>query len=249
MSKSKVAATVLELLRANGSGSTRIIEGQRWVQTTLSYPKTVDQKEDGTRDISEPAFNEALGLLTARKMITADSDRVFVRLGVLLGETVSEEQPQPKPKQQPKEKIMFDVKTASMKDLVAKYNELNPEKKVNKFTDRKTAERRVSDALAKAQPKPAAPAAKATSAKASAKPRAPKGEVAPRTGVEAKYVRNGVRVAIIGTGTAETYKSTAEAFRQLALPMGGHIRFRGELKAAGSKNFEHGGKSYKFTVV
>jgi hypothetical protein len=42
---------------------------------------------------------------------------------------------------------MFNVTAATTAELVAKYNELNSEKPVKKFADRKTAERRVLAAL------------------------------------------------------------------------------------------------------
>lgn len=45
------------------------------------------------------------------------------------------------------------------------------------------------------------------------------------------------------------FKSVAEAFGNLGLPMSKHIKFRGELKRAGSLTFEHDGKHYTFKVV
>lgn len=46
------------------------------------------------------------------------------------------------------------------------------------------------------------------------------------------------------------YNSVADAFRQLKLPMGHHIRFRMELKAAGKKVYETAkGVKHIFTLV
>lgn len=51
------------------------------------------------------------------------------------------------------------------------------------------------------------------------------------------------RTAVKVGGTQ--YRSVAEAFRQLGLPMEKHVKFRGELKAAGKATFD----GNKFTVV
>lgn len=48
----------------------------------------------------------------------------------------------------------------------------------------------------------------------------------------------------------EVYRSVAEAFRALKLPMGSHIRFRMALKASGREVFEtEKGEKITFTVV
>lgn len=66
----------------------------------------------------------------------------------------------------------------------------------------------------------------------------------------ARSARHGVRVFEQGdSANAVEYKSVAEAFRQLRLPMSRHIKFRMEVKDSGSGKFEHGKKILVFKLV
>jgi hypothetical protein len=50
-------------------------------------------------------------------------------------------------------------------------------------------------------------------------------------------------------GTTQDFRSAAEAFRALRLPMSKCIRFRGEVKAKGKAVFERNGGMYAFEAV
>jgi hypothetical protein len=63
----------------------------------------------------------------------------------------------------------------------------------------------------------------------------------------ARLTRNGTSVTV--DGVTSEYKSVAEAFRALTLPVEKHIRFRMRLKASGAEIFEHGGKQYHFRII
>lgn len=66
----------------------------------------------------------------------------------------------------------------------------------------------------------------------------------------ARSARHGVTVHEKGDAANKTtYKSVAEAFRQLRLPMAKHIKFRMEVKDVGSAEFEHGKKVLVFKLV
>ena len=60
----------------------------------------------------------------------------------------------------------------------------------------------------------------------------------------ARATRHGVRVTDPRGGSG-VYRSVHEAFVALNLPLGRHIKFRGQLKAAGSKEFE----GFQFKIV
>lgn len=60
-----------------------------------------------------------------------------------------------------------------------------------------------------------------------------------RKQTETQFIRHKVKVH------GELYGSVAKAFTALKLPMGQHIKFRMELKAAGAKTFD----GHKFTLV
>lgn len=147
---------------------------------------------------------------------------------------------------------MINVQTATTAQLVAFYNE-HANKPVNKFADRKTAERRVTELMAGI--KFSKPSAKKAAALASV-PAAPKAPANPdrgaaiaaswkdKTVAQARATRNGVRVKAPNGGEGN-YKSVREAFMILALPLGQHIKFRGNLKAAGAAEFQ----GYKFKIV
>lgn len=235
---------VLETLREFGNGSTKHIDGHRWVCTTVQYAKVFEQLEDGTRKMTEKEFADALGALTAQKFLQGTPECVLVRLS----DSVFKPE---KPLQQPKEKIMFDVKKATGPELIEKFNALvagTATPPVKKFADRKTAERRVQVLLdSAAVGKRLQPQIDKWIGEAEAtakKPKAPRAPAAPKDSREdQRHVRNHVKVDGV------EYKSVRVAFTELRLPIAKHIRFRGALKQAGSMTFEHNGKSYKFTVV
>lgn len=192
----------------------------------------------------------------------------------------------------------MNVSTATTAELVAFYN-AHAAKPVNKFADRKTAERRVS-ALIAAMPAPA-PAKKVAAAYtpgvcpkcgadrditcgtvveshrrqhvtkehealchncghefnydtgvALRRKAAPSGNRsaaiaaswANKAVAQARATRHGVRVTDPNGGSG-AYKSVRHAFLVLALPLGSHIKFRGQLKASGSA--EIGG--FKFSLA
>ena len=168
---------------------------------------------------------------------------------------------------------MFEVATATMAQLIAFYNERNPEKPVKRFADRKTAEKRVSVLLAAApvvetvaaieapinetdstQENAEMAKTKQKAAKAKVKktkePKAPadrsaavKSSWSDAKVAAARSTHNKVKVG------GEVYGSVRKAFAALGLPDVKHIKFRGELKRAGKLTFEHDGKKFNFTVV
>lgn len=106
-----------------------------------------------------------------------------------------------------------------------------------------------------------APAKKAAAAKAekpAKKPKAEKAEKPPvdRSAAVSNSWKNGDVAAArnvknkVKCGGVE-YRSVADAFRELKLPMNRHIAFRGELKAAGKATFknETDGAKYNFSIV
>lgn len=153
--------------------------------------------------------------------------------------------------------MTIDLKAAPMTELVKLFNDncaAKGLKPVKKFADRKTAERRVAEVMGMAESKAKPKAEKAKPAPA-AKPAKPKAEKAPRD-PDARAVsiaRSWTDPAVRAARTERTqvrvggvqYKSVAEAFRALKLPMAGHIKFRAELKAAKRKVYE----GYTFTTV
>jgi hypothetical protein len=149
---------------------------------------------------------------------------------------------------------MINVQTATTAELVAFYN-AHANKPVNKFADRKTAERRVNELMAGIKfSKPSAKKAAALADKPAAAPKA--APTNPDRGAaiaaswqdkavaQARATRNGVRVKAPNGGEGN-YKSVREAFVILALPLGQHIKFRGNLKAAGAAEFQ----GYKFKLL
>lgn len=147
---------------------------------------------------------------------------------------------------------MLNITTATTAELVAFYN-ANASTPVKKFADRKTAERRVAalietlptEAKAKRQPKPKAPKVYKTheerSAAISASWRVP--PVA-----AARCTRHAVKV-ITPEGLEMGFRSTKQAFECLELPLGQHIRFRGQLKSTGHKHFASTDGDYEFLLV
>ena len=132
---------------------------------------------------------------------------------------------------------MIDVSAATTAELVAFYNK-HAAKPVNKFADRKTAERRVTQLVEQLPPK-----ARAKSAEA---PRSDKIAASwqDKSVAAARATRHGVRVTDPKGGKG-SYRSVREAFMVLALPLGRHIRFRAALKAAGAAEID----GHKFALI
>lgn len=144
---------------------------------------------------------------------------------------------------------MINVSTATTAQLVAFYNE-HANKPVNKFSDRKTAERRVLELLAglkfsKPSAKNPKPAAKAPVEGSVSPERAAaiKASWTNKAVAAARAQRHAVRVTY--AGRSEQYKSVREAFIQLGLPLGRHIKFRGLLKVNGRAVFD----DHQFALV
>lgn len=151
--------------------------------------------------------------------------------------------------------IITEMTTAEM---VAEYNKLTG-KSIKRFSDRKAGERQLTAARSMAETKglfsgkkpiPQVPSAVA----------APKKTSAPRVNIDSrsKSVASSWKNPDVAASRAERtnisvagtfYRSVKEAFEKLGLPLGKHIKFRMELKAAGTKTFEHEGKKYNFKVV
>jgi len=145
---------------------------------------------------------------------------------------------------------MLNITTATTAELVAFYN-ANAATAVKKFADRKTAERRVSTLIESLQ----------VAAKKVSKPKAPKvyktheerseaiakSWLVPATKAK-RVTRHSVDV-VTPEGLRMGFRSTKEAFEVLELPLGQHIRFRGQLKQAGTKEFAANDGSYKFILT
>lgn len=242
---SKAAKVLLETLREFGYGPTLKKDGKRVVATEAEHHKLFPVLEGGYREMETAVFTQAWAELKAASLVAQDAEACWVQLPSLdiapekgakltFSPTTGKvsvrrpASPFPQPKEEEK---MFDVKTATTAELVAKHNELKADAPVKKFADRKTAEKRVQ-ALLDAQPKPAPKAVKVRTPRAAAGDRS-----------DQRFIRHGVRVA--GTD----YKSVAAAFQELKLPMGKHIPFRAKLKASGAETFEHDGQKYNFKLV
>lgn len=118
----------------------------------------------------------------------------------------------------------------SLKQLVELYNEYAP-KPVKKFADRASALRRIG-ALIQSPPLPTIKSPVVTPI--FYKPKSPRSTIA--------------AVTVTSTRTPKqvhTFKSVAEAFKTLKLPLAKHKTFRKQLKQAGSATFE----GYQFTAT
>lgn len=164
----------------------------------------------------------------------------------------------------------INVKTATNQELLAFYNANSGKDQVKRFATREAAERRVNALLGSvpaAKPKAEAKAAierikavrkakgaesigdaiakaaatngKAKKATATAIGDATKKSWSDKKVAEARSTKNKVMVAGV------EYKSVRAAFQALKLPDSKHIKFRGELKAAGRAEFE----GHKFKIV
>lgn len=131
---------------------------------------------------------------------------------------------------------MINFKTATTTELVTFYNQ-HATKPITKFADRKTAERRVAALLISfdntRQP---LHVNKKTNRGAAITASWQDKSVAAR-----RAARHNV-VVVTPKGEIQ-HKSVRQAFMVLALPLGQHIKFRGELKASGSAEF--GGFRFK----
>lgn len=135
----------------------------------------------------------------------------------------------------------IDVASAKTSELVTFYNS-HSDKPVKKFSDRKTAERRVNDLLDELYdgpevfgvddtPAPTAPAAPTKAADRS--------EGIRRSWQDPEVAAKRAQRSAVAVDGHE-YKSVGAAFRALELPMNECIRFRIELKAQGRISDRYG---------
>lgn len=138
----------------------------------------------------------------------------------------------------------INVATATMAQLLAFHNEhaVVPTKR---FSTRAAAEKRVTALIADIAANAAVDAPKAKKAKG--EKAAPSGDrsaaIAASWADKAVAAARAARHAVSVDGTE--YRSVAAAFTALGLPMGVHIRFRGQLKAAGKMAFS----GHNFKIV
>jgi len=131
---------------------------------------------------------------------------------------------------------MINFKTATTTELVTFYNQ-TAAKPITKFADRKTAERRVAALLISPDnTRQPLHVNKKTNRGAAITASWQDKSVAAR-----RAARHNV-VVVTPKGEIQ-HKSVRQAFMVLALPLGQHIKFRGELKASGSAEF--GGFRFK----
>lgn len=126
---------------------------------------------------------------------------------------------------------MKDMTTA---EILAEYNKLTG-KNVKKFTDRKAAERRLKAARIVSESSVTTSKSKVAAKGKKKKPH--------KTNVT-QHIRHRVSVQK-GKTKAKEYRSVKQAFEELGLPLGVHIKFRMALKAKGS----HEINGYKFKLV
>jgi len=259
MKTKELRAFCLELARQNafGANTTDPLTGERWAQTEVVYEKVLEQDERGARKITLEEFQRGFnGLRTEQLFEFTDeaAGKGNVCMPSIFGGAVS-----PISEVKP----MFDIAKATVPEILKKYNELNPDKPVKRFADRKSAETRLRAALKKsvnaatatvaADPKPAkgkkpaAPAAAATKRprKAREPGAAPQRKSAGPDRSGERYVRHHVAVAGV------EYRSVLEAFKALGLPVEKHIKFRAALKTSpeGKATFKHEDKNYNFRLV
>ena len=154
-----------------------------------------------------------------------------------------------------------DLAAFSTAELVAMYNELTS-KAIKKFSSRLAGERQIlaaqervlaeraaiqastAQAVAQAHADHAAEVAAAAPAKKASPGRAANiakswanPEVAAARAARATVTVTGPLTCFWLKDGGDTYTSVAAAFKALHLPMGQHIKFRGELKAAGVRMF------------
>lgn len=148
----------------------------------------------------------------------------------------------------------INVSKASTPELVAYFNAHSGKPPVKRFSDRKAAEKRVA-ALIEAAPIAAKiahavrPKEAATNRKQASAPAADRGKAIAASWknkqvAAARATRHAVRVTDPKGGQG-TYRSVRDAFVQLGLPLGRHIKFRGALKAAGKAEID----GFKFRLL
>lgn len=142
-------------------------------------------------------------------------------------------------------KTQAELELLGMAELVALHNENVPEDKaVKKFADKTVAVRRTLQALARKNVDKAAEKAKTPVDRSAA--------IAASWKDPATAAARASRISVRARGT--NYKSVADAFKALELPLSRHIKFRGDLRKAGELDFKFqdaDGKnqSVKFKVV
>lgn len=159
-------------------------------------------------------------------------------------------------------KTINDVVNASSADLVAWYNAHSGKPAITKFSDRKTAEKRVASMIMEGSAKPAhkeekpapVPAQKEEKPKKPAKEEkpAPQRDYAPDMDTREKmsaaqresWKEDEVRAARCERSAVNVdgvdYRSVGQAFEELGLPAGKMVAFRMKLKEAGKlKEFDH----------
>jgi len=145
---------------------------------------------------------------------------------------------------------MLNITTATTAELVAFYN-ANAATAVKKFADRKTAERRVAALIETIKPvvetKAKTKAPKVYKTHEERSEAIAKSWLVPATKAK-RVTRHSVDV-VTPEGLRMGFRSTKEAFEVLELPLGQHIRFRGQLKQAGTKEFAANDGSYKFILT
>lgn len=141
---------------------------------------------------------------------------------------------------------MLNITTATTAELVAFYN-ANAAAAVKKFADRKTAERRVSTLIESLQATKQVAAKKVYKTHEERSEAIAKSWLVPAT-ADARTTRHAVEV-VTPEGLKMGFRSTKEAFETLELPLGQHIRFRGQLKASKAKQFTSTDGVYQFAIA
>jgi len=200
------------------------------------YERGREYDEDDFIDIEREVKSSSRAEGTTDPDFTARANRVALRSGGF-SQIFFQENPM-------KLFTTQSISAASMADLIAFFN-ANSDKPVKKFTDRKTAERRVL-----ALSGPVEPTDEEISAMVQAKP-APKGKAAPKDHADLSEAQRRCwkdpairearceRSAVVVNKTE--YKSVPVAFKELDLPSGQMTQFRARLKEAG-KLTEYGFK-------
>lgn len=120
------------------------------------------------------------------------------------------------------------------KEMIAEYNRLTG-KNIKKFSSRAAGEKQLIAARKKHGPEKVETVGRAEAVRESWNVK--------KTAAARSKKDN---VAVEGHGE---FRSVKQAFEKLKLPIGKHIRFRGELKSAGKLAFEYNNHTFKFTVV
>jgi len=168
-------------------------------------------------------------------------------------------------------KTISEVQEASDDELLAFYNEHNPQKQFMRINNRPQFETWCMELIVElaeeeggVECEPVKAPINALQAMVSIKAFAEAEHVPPKPSLKrsnsegvaaswtdnsvaaARLVRDGVRVEVDGKATS--HKSCRDAFRAHKLPDSKHIRFRVKLKASRKEVFEHDGKRYYFSI-